>query len=155
MWFMNNFANPLVRLMLRSPLHGILSSALLLITYRGRKSGKEYTLPTQYARDGRSIYIVVGAAEQKTWWRNLKDGAPVQLTLESKTLPAKATLLDHQDAAQSIAKALHLYLQRFPALAKSYQVRTEADGRFNTEDIQNASQSVTMMLVELDKRNST
>ncbi len=47
MWFMNKVANPFVRLILRSPLHGTMSAGLLLITYHGRKSGKEYTLPVQ------------------------------------------------------------------------------------------------------------
>jgi hypothetical protein len=47
MWFMNKIANPFVRLILRSPLHGLFSAALLLITYLGRKSAKEYTLPCQ------------------------------------------------------------------------------------------------------------
>jgi hypothetical protein len=77
MWFMNKFVNPLVRLILRSPLHGLMDGSLLLIIYRGRKSGKDYTLPVQYARDGSTIYIVPGMPEKKTWWRNLRGGAPV------------------------------------------------------------------------------
>ncbi len=79
MWFMNKIANPLMRLILRSPLHGILGLPLLLITYRGCKSGKEYSLPVQYAQDEHTIYIVPGTPEKKTWWRNLRGGAPVKL----------------------------------------------------------------------------
>jgi hypothetical protein len=67
MWFMNKFANPFVRLILRSPLHGLMSAALLLISYRGRKSGRKYSLPVQYVQDGNQIYIVPDAPEQKTW----------------------------------------------------------------------------------------
>ncbi len=78
MWFMNKIANPFVKLILRSPLHGWMSAAVLLITYRGRKSGKEYTLPVQYVQDGNNVYIVPGFAEKKTWWRNLKGGADLR-----------------------------------------------------------------------------
>ena len=84
MWFMNKIINPLVRLILRSPLHKLVSSTLLLITYHGRKTGREYSLPVQYAQAGKNIYIVPGMPEQKTWWRNLKEAAPVQLTLRGR-----------------------------------------------------------------------
>ncbi len=81
MWFMNNIANPFVRLILRSPFHRLMSADLLLITYQGRKSGKSYTLPVQYGQRDRTIYIVPGSPEQKTWWRNLRGGLPVQVVL--------------------------------------------------------------------------
>ena len=58
MWVMNHFANPIIRLVLRSPLHGLFSGSLALITYRGRKSGKEYTIPVQYVQGGEKVYIV-------------------------------------------------------------------------------------------------
>ena len=73
LWFMNKIANPLVCLVLRSSLHRLMSATLLLITYRGRKTGREYSLPVQYAQAGNLIYIMPGLPEQKTWWRNLKN----------------------------------------------------------------------------------
>jgi hypothetical protein len=78
MWFMNHLVNPIVRLILRSPVHRLLSGSIALITYRGRKSGKTYTLQAQYVQADGLIYILPGAPEQKTWWRNLRGGAPVQ-----------------------------------------------------------------------------
>jgi len=94
MWFMNKIANPFVRLILRSPLHDWISAAVLLITYHGRKSGKEYTLPIQYVQDGNHIYIIPGYAEKKTWWRNLKGGMDVQLTIKGQTRSGKGILLE-------------------------------------------------------------
>jgi len=77
-WFMNHLVNPFVRFILRSPFHRLFSGSIMLITYQGRKSGKAYTLPVQYARTGNTLNIVPGAAETKTWWRNLRGGAPVR-----------------------------------------------------------------------------
>ncbi len=37
------FGNVFVAALLRSPLHRTLSGSLILISYRGRKSGREYT----------------------------------------------------------------------------------------------------------------
>jgi hypothetical protein len=42
---------------LRSPLHRVLSKSTLLITLSGRKSGKLYTLPVNYVREGDILWI--------------------------------------------------------------------------------------------------
>jgi len=154
MWFMNKIVNPFVSLVLRSPLHGLMRTTVLLITYRGRKSGKEYTLPVQYAQDGEHIYIVPGFPEKKTWWRNLKGGMAVQLTLKGKILSGEGILLDHEADGEKIIKGFGLYLQQFPSLAIYHNVRIEADGRLNTDDILNASTTVKVIEVKLNARNS-
>jgi deazaflavin-dependent oxidoreductase (nitroreductase family) len=149
MWFMNKIANPFVKLILRSPLHGWMSAAVLLITYRGRKSGKEYTLPVQYVQDGNHVYIVPGYAEKKTWWRNLKGGADVRLRLKGQTLSGVGILLERESDAEEILKAFGLYLQRFPPSAKIHNVRIEADGYPNADDLLKAAEDILMIRVVL------
>ncbi len=148
MWSMNNLVNPLVRLILRSPLHGLLSGSLLLIIYRGRKSGKEYSLPVQYARDGDTIYIVPGMPEKKTWWRSLRGGAPVQLLLGGKAMAGNAKLLEGGTAGT--VPALEAYLKRFPAAANTVNLRTTASGTFNPEDLSRLAQSMVVVEVKLN-----
>jgi hypothetical protein len=41
-------ANMVVRPLLRSRLHGVLSSRLMLLDYTGRKTGRRYTFPVGY-----------------------------------------------------------------------------------------------------------
>ena len=154
MWFMNHIANPFVRLILRSPLYGLFSSALLLITYHGRKSGKEYTLPVQYVQNGSNIYIVPGYAEKKTWWRNLKGGMDVQLTLKGQTMRGRGILLEHEADAEETLKGFGLFLQRFPPSAKIHNVRIEADGRLNPDDLREAVKRIKMIRVKLNEGNS-
>jgi F420H(2)-dependent quinone reductase len=50
-------ANVFVRLVLRSPLHFMLSDNVLLLTYTGRRSGKRYTNPVSYSRAGDVVTI--------------------------------------------------------------------------------------------------
>jgi deazaflavin-dependent oxidoreductase (nitroreductase family) len=153
MWFMNHIANPFVRLILRSPLHGLFSPALLLITYRGRKSGKEYTLPVQYVQDGNNIYIVPGYAEKKTWWRNLRCGMDVQLRLKGQTMCGAGILLEREADEEEILKGFGLYLQRFPPSAKIHNVRIEADGRLSPDDLREAVKRIKMIRVKLNEGN--
>lgn len=73
----NRVVNPLVSRLLRSRRHGILSGRLLLLEVTGRRSGRTFTFPVQYGRDGAAFVIVPGFAQRKRWWRNLLSPAPV------------------------------------------------------------------------------
>ena len=150
MWFMNRIANPLVRLLLRSPLHGLMSASVLLITYRGRKTGKAHTLPTQYARDGSQVYIVVGMPEQKTWWRNLRGGQAVSLTLAGKVVPGQAVIVDGSSDRELAARALACYVSRFPSAARLRNIRREPDGSLNRDDLRQAAGSLIAVQVDLE-----
>ena len=147
MWFMNKIANPFVRFIIRSPFHRMMSDNVLLITCRGKKSGRSYTLPVNYAQVGNTLYIVPGRPEQKTWWRNLCGGAPVTLTLHGKTMCGSALVL--QGDIEGTAEALRHYLKRFPPSARLHGVRLEADGTCCEEDLLKAAQSIPVVKVEL------
>jgi hypothetical protein len=80
-WVTNHLANPLMRPLLHSPARHRLGRHLALIRYRGRRTGRSYELPVQYARDGDRVWILPGAPGRTTWWRNLRGGAAVDLVL--------------------------------------------------------------------------
>jgi deazaflavin-dependent oxidoreductase (nitroreductase family) len=84
--------NPLVRWLLRSPLHGLMSRSTVLVTVAGRKSGRAYTVPTSYARDGDTLWIVT--RRDKTWYRNVRGGAPVELQLGGRQVRGFAEVLE-------------------------------------------------------------
>jgi deazaflavin-dependent oxidoreductase (nitroreductase family) len=85
--------NPFMKWLLRSPLHGAVSGMYLLITFTGRKSGKVYTTPVQYHRDGDRILVITSRAYK--WWKNLEGGASVRLRLRGQEQTARAeTTLD-------------------------------------------------------------
>jgi hypothetical protein len=78
--FLNRTMNPVIGAVLRSPAHHLLSGQLALITVTGRLTGREYTIPVMYKRDGNAVRIEVGWPERKRWWRNLTGaGASVQM----------------------------------------------------------------------------
>ena len=150
MWFMNHLINPIVRLILRSPFHRLLSGVIVLITYQGRKSGKTYTLPVQYVQADKQIYILPGAPEQKTWWRNLRGGAPVHLRLCGQDLSAQAEVLAGEANGDEIGKILDSYLRRFPAAAQMHQVRRTPAGNFEAADLQAAARQTIVVRVTSD-----
>jgi hypothetical protein len=86
----NRTGNVAAVLLLRSPLHPIASRQLALITVTGRRSGREYTFPVGYRREGSGVTIPVGWPERKLWWRNLRGGAPVRLLIRGEHLSGQA-----------------------------------------------------------------
>lgn len=80
--------NPFMKWLLRSPFHGVVSHVYMLITFTGRKSGKIYTTPVQYAQDDNTLHIIT--SEGYTWWKNLCGGAVVQVHVRGITYPAHA-----------------------------------------------------------------
>ena len=65
--------NLLISAVLRSPAHRVLSRSTILLRYRGRKSGREYIIPVQYAQLDEQLVLYAIGAEGKQWWRNLRD----------------------------------------------------------------------------------
>jgi len=53
MWF-----NPIMIWLLKSPLHGFISKGVMLVTVTGRKSGKFFLTPTNYVRDGNTLWVI-------------------------------------------------------------------------------------------------
>jgi hypothetical protein len=82
---LNRAINPLVTLLIRSPLHGLASRRIALITYTGRRSGQRYTIPVGYELAGADVTITVGSPDRKVWWRSLTGmGAPVELVVRGQ-----------------------------------------------------------------------
>jgi hypothetical protein len=78
---LNRTANPLIKGLLRSPLHRLASGNLALITVTGLRTGREHTFPVGFAQHDSCVLITVGSPERKRWWRNLPEPAPVRLRL--------------------------------------------------------------------------
>ena len=55
--FLPALFNPFMKTVLRSPLHGMISRRLLLITFTGRKSGKVFTTPISYEQEGATLLL--------------------------------------------------------------------------------------------------
>jgi deazaflavin-dependent oxidoreductase (nitroreductase family) len=87
MWF-----NPFMAGVLRSPFHGLLSHNTILITVCGKKTGRRLTTPVNYLRRGDELLTV--SFRSRTWWRNLRGGAPVELLLAGTRRDAFASVAE-------------------------------------------------------------
>lgn len=65
------YFNPFIRLVLGSKAHRMMSGRLMLLSFTGRRSGRSYTTPVSYVREGANLLVPGGGA----WWKNLTSGA--------------------------------------------------------------------------------
>ncbi len=149
------FVNRMMKFILRSPVHGMVSKTVLLITFTGRKSGKIYTTPVSYSQSGDHVTIFTHA----NWWKNLHSNTPVTLHIRGQQrqgLPE--TVAANQQAASaplqtrhgaSVAAELAAHLRQVPSDAKYYGVTFDNQGNPGTEEIERAVQTVVMIRVRL------
>ncbi len=121
--------NDFMSWVLRSPLHGMLSNGMMLITVTGRKTGKKYTLPVGYYRENGFLWVIT--SRDRTWWKNLRGGAEVSLLLKRKPVTAFA---EPELEERSVEARMVEYVKHVPQGAKPLGIRVE-NGNANAEDI--------------------
>jgi hypothetical protein len=112
-------ANGFVEAVLTSPLHRVLSSRLVLIRYKGSRSGTEFTAPVQFADTHNGLVVVVGEPDTKTWWRNFTTMAQVQVSVSGTWVPMTAHALRGNEDPEAVTPLLRSYAARFPKVVKS------------------------------------
>ena len=110
---MSRLGNPFVRALLGSPLHGLLSGSLILVTYTGRKTGRTFAIPVLYAGDTEELVVYVRHSPEKVWWRNLRGGAPVRVRVRGEMFAGTGTVISGHPQVRE------RYLARFPRAAKA------------------------------------
>lgn len=114
-------ANAVVEVILKSPLHRVMSGKLTLIRYQGSRTGTEHTLPVQYADTHGGLVVVVGQPGTKTWWRNFTTMGQTQVLLKGSWVPMTAHALVGSEDPEAVTPLLRSYATRFPKVAKSLQ----------------------------------
>lgn len=118
-WLTNRVANPVLRRLLRSRPGRRMGRGLAVLRYTGRRTGQPHELVCQYARAGDTVWVLVAKAEQKTWWRNLRGGADVELWLAGEHLRARAVAVEGADQPDEATAGLTAYLAAVPLAVRA------------------------------------
>ncbi|MGD8402649.1 MAG: nitroreductase/quinone reductase family protein [Anaerolineales bacterium] len=119
--------NDFIKFFLRTPLYVFMGDTML-ITVTGRKTGKKYTTPVGFYRDGDTLWVI--SHRERTWWRNVQDGAQVALRIRGRDVNGFAeAILDEEAVAAQVIE----YVRHIPMAAKGLGVRVE-NGEPHPED---------------------
>ena len=138
--------NPIMRFILRSPIHWLFSNSLMLITFRGLKSGRVFTTPVRYIRYEKSILCF--SSTENNWWRNLLGGAEVKLNIKGREDRYLATSITEPEETR---KWLLYYLELFPEDAVYHNIRLEQNKRLNQQDLALSIKQAVLVRANLNK----
>ena len=83
-------ANPIMRLLLRTPVAGSARKQFMVVTVRGRKTGREFTIPLSAHRVDNTLYAMTDAR----WKHNFRDGANAEVLLDGRTTTMHGELIE-------------------------------------------------------------
>ena len=103
--------NRAMKVLLDSPLHGLMSNSILTIRFTGRRTGRVWSLPVRYLReDGGGLFCLT--SRDAAWWQKFLEPTRVELQRAGERVAATAQSFP-EDATRKDA-ALRRLLERFP-----------------------------------------
>lgn len=79
--------NPALRFMLRTPFAGAARQQFMVLTVRGRKTGRQYAIPLSAHFIDNTLYAMTDAG----WKHNFRDGATAEVLHNGKTATMRAS----------------------------------------------------------------
>lgn len=135
-WLLNFFMKPL----LRSPLHGLMSHRVMLISFTGRKSGKRYTTPISYMREGDMVACIT----MSQWWKNIPTGSSVTVRLRGRDYVGTTEIIRENP---QLAEGLTVFFQHLPEDGAFWGVRLDDQRQPVADDIERAANVPSMTLI--------
>ena len=129
MWY-----NSITIWLLHSPLQGLFSGNTMVVSYIGRKSGKTYHTPVDYSRSGETLLTI--SYKRRTWWRNMRGGAPVTIFLQGKEFAGLAEVIEDE---QGVKEGLTAFIAGNPRVARIMGVKVSADNQPEPESLRHAA----------------
>ena len=140
-----NLINPFMKLLLRSPLHSLISRNTMIIKYVGHKSGKVLSTPISYVKKENTILSFADPIH--LWWKNIQVNEDVELTIERKIYKGKAKIIEDQN---EIIENYNYFLKILPRSAKFSNVQLDDKNHPVLNDVIAASKKVKFVKIVLN-----
>lgn len=139
--------NPIMKGLLRSLLHRLLSGILMLLTYTGCKTGKQYTIPIGYFVWGQGELMSFSSAR---WWTNLRSSPPVWMLLKGRRMQAVPTVIEEREA---VIDTLEEFIKRLgPRAARRLPIGLLRDREPTGDDLLNVPQGIALIHFRIFER---
>jgi len=140
--------NPVLVGLLRSPLHFLASAGLMLVTVTGRHSGRRYTIPVGYQRDGEVVTVMVSEARSKQWWRNYSEPGPVTLRIRGREVHGTAHVVSPE--SEEFRDAAEQTLRRMPWLGRVFHVDYDRAAGLGDEQVAQLGDEIAVVRISLE-----
>ena len=144
--------NRVMRPLLHSPLHRLVSGNIMVMYFRGRRTGRRRWTPVRYLRDGANrVFALTG--RENGWWPNFLEPATVVLQLAGRRVAATARAVP--DDAERKTAALKKMLGRFPADAAYHGIRLRRGAPPTDAQLREAVARDVLVVFDLEPETET
>jgi len=143
MKYLFRFINPFVRVILKSPIHFILSHQILLFRVIGRKSKKIYEIPASYAHINDALVCVT--LRENLWWKNFIDIEDQEIYFKGKKIDKKISINFSDD--NFVRTKLKELIEHNPIDAFFAGVKLDRNKVPNSEDLDKAAKLHTVIIL--------
>ncbi len=139
--------NPIMRRMLRTRFGARrIGQQLMLLRFTGRRTGRQFEIPAGYHRAEADLLVFTHSA----WWRNLRNGVPVQVLLEGTWQAATADATD--DPAAVVPFFTDLVRRDGPAAAARYGLPLPKDRTPSQSEMRAGIKALGLALIRIRER---
>lgn len=143
MKYLFRFINPFVRVILKSPIHFILSHQILLFRVIGRKSKKIYEIPASYAHINDALVCVT--LRENLWWKNFIDIENQDIYFKGKKINKKISINFSDN--NFVREKLKELIEHNPIDAFFAGVKLDRNKVPNSEDLDKAAKLHTVIIL--------
>ncbi len=118
----------------------LLGSRFLLLTHKGRKSGRLYDTVIEVIKHdptARTYYVISGFGKRADWFRNIQKAPDVTITVGRRRMPARARVLPTDEAVTVLKDFIRRHPTEVKIMLRLYgypPIQTEADMRRFVEE---------------------
>ena len=142
--FYKYLLNPLMRGLLRSPLHRIASRNIAILHFTGAKSGRALSTPLSYTREDNTVRLL--SSQNTRWWVNFRSAnAPVEIEIAGQRLAGAATLYEGDSA--ELRDRVTRFVNALPRDAAVYGLKLDKNKKLRPESL--ADKAAELVLVEV------
>ena len=145
--FYRYFLNPIMRGLLRSPLHRVTSHNIGIVHFTGRKSGRKLSTPLSYTREGNIVHLL--SNQSTRWWVNFRgDGVKVEMEIARKRYPGTARLLEGD--SEALREGVRRFIRALPRDAKVYGLKLDANGEVVDTSLDAVADQLILVEIQLE-----
>lgn len=145
-FFYKYLLNPVMRSLLRSPLHGVASRNIAILHFTGARSGRALSTPLSYTRDGGTVRFL--SNQTTRWWVNFRTGnPPVEVEIGKGRIPGTARLLEGDSA--ELREGVTRFINALPRDAAIYGLKLDKNKQLITSSLEPKADELILVEVTL------
>jgi len=141
---LDDLKQPLKKIILESPLHGLLSEDHALVSFTDHLTGRRLSFSVPYQKDHRIIRVICPKGDK--YWRKFIYGSPLSITIQGTQHQGWAEIIDNPEEAR---KEWRVIIKNKPELASQLKIPNHDSEEPDLDAILNKVSSLDVLRIEI------